>query len=337
MDSDPAKSKAETATTTPRATTPWLAQLDDAMAASPWHPRLVPFFLWILVMAVSVWLRPHAPLLWPALYAGKCAAVVWLLWRYRRLIPEVNWRFHWAAVPTAVGLLIAWIGLGWWMAGEFGQRFDALLAGQPIGLSVPGEATTTAAEASGTSDALSRAAAQPPDPGFFAGTLYNHWLPGLFLLGITLKLIGMALVVPMFEELFTRSALLRGLNKWQQTKTGMIQFACDLPVLGEWLIHTDTGRRATQQPPALTEQLQNTAVGVLGVTGVVASTLIFTASHLPRDWPGAVACGLVWCGLLWWTNRGDRKLGLGPVIWSHALTNALLWGYTLITWDWQFL
>jgi hypothetical protein len=141
----------------------------------------------------------------------------------------------------------------------------------------------------------------------------------------------------MFEELFTRSAILRAANRWPLTKTGLIQFACDLPIVGEWMIHTRAGERASQQPPAFTQQLQATAVGTLGVTGVIASTLIFTVSHLVRDWPGAIVCGVVWCGLLWWTNRGQTKLGLGPVVWSHAITNALLWGYTLLTWDWQFL
>jgi len=46
---------------------------------------------------------------------------------------------------------------------------------------------------------------------------------------------------------------------------------------------------------------------------------------------------LVWCALVWWTNRGSHRLGLGPVIWSHAITNALLWGYTIWSGDWQFI
>jgi hypothetical protein len=31
------------------------------------------------------------------------------------------------------------------------------------------------------------------------------------------------------------------------------------------------------------------------------------------------------------------RLGLGPIIWSHGLTNALLWLYTLTSDDWRFL
>jgi membrane protease YdiL (CAAX protease family) len=302
----------------------WLGQLDRSMAANPWHPRIAPFFTWIVLMALTGLVQGQAPAAWPVLYAIKCGLVGWLLWRYRHWISEVNWRFHWLALPTGVGLLIVWVGLGWWMAGQFGPRLDALLAGEPLGLmryedpaNVPALATT--------------------EPGLFSDTFYHHWLPGLFTIAIVFKLIGMAFFVPMFEELFVRSALLRGLNRWHETRRGLLQVACDLPVIGEWLIHTRPGREATQQPPIFTRQLQNTAVGVLGVCGVVLSTMLFASWHAPRDWPGAIACGVVWCWLVWWTNRGSRKLGLGPVIWSHAITNALLWAYTLWSWDWQFL
>lgn len=306
----------------------WLAALDEMMGVSPWHPRLAPFFLWIIVMAGSGWLRGYAVWTWPVLYAIKCAAVCWLLWRYRRWISEVNWRFHWGAIPTAIFLLIAWIGLGWLMAGEFSPRFDALLAGEP-------ETTSL-----GYDDPAAAPALATTEPTFFQkmqrGELPGAF-PGLFAISMALKLFGMAVVVPMFEELFTRSAILRGFQKWQQTKVGLIQLGCDLPILGDWLLHTDAGDRATKQPPALTEQLKHIPVGALSLCGVIVSTVIFTASHLTRDWPGAIVCGLVWCGLLWWTNRGRLKLGLGPVIWSHGLVNALLWGYTLWSGDWQFL
>jgi hypothetical protein len=305
---------------------PALAALDRAMAAGPWLPRLAPFFLWIALMAIEQMARGYTVgvWFWPVLYAGKCAAVCWLLWRYRRLIPEVNWRFHWGAVPTAIFLLIAWIALGWLMAGEFGPRFEALLAGEP---------KPTALHYADPADVPALATTEPT----FFQSLQTNWPGGFFYLAIALKLFGMAVVVPMFEELFTRSALLRGLNKWQQTRIGFIQLACDLPGIGEKLLHTPAGEYATRQPPAFTEQLKNTAVGALGVTGVVLSTVLFTVNHLPRDWPGAVACGLVWCALLWWTNRGQTKLGLGPIIWSHGLVNALLVGYTLWSGDWQFL
>jgi membrane protease YdiL (CAAX protease family) len=294
------------------------------MTSGPWAPRVVPFFVWIVVMAGEGFLRGPWPWTWPILYAAKCLAVGWLLWRYRRWIPEVNWRFHWTVLPSAVFLLVGWICLGWWMAGEFALRLDALLAGDPAGtvLQYP--------------ESQARPALAMAEPTFFQ-QLQQQWWPAFFYGAVLLKLIGMGLLVPMFEELFTRSALLRALNKWHRTKVGIIQFACDVPILGERVFHTRIGEAATREPPALTEQLKNTTVGVMGATGVIGSTVLFASWHAPRDWPGAVLCGLVWCLLLWWTNRGDNKLGLGPVIWSHALVNALLWGYTLWSGDWQFL
>jgi hypothetical protein len=32
-----------------------------------------------------------------------------------------------------------------------------------------------------------------------------------------------------------------------------------------------------------------------------------------------------------------RARGLGPVVWTHGITNAALWAYTLYTDDWRFL
>ncbi len=37
------------------------------------------------------------------------------------------------------------------------------------------------------------------------------------------------------------------------------------------------------------------------------------------------------------TNHGQRKLGLGPVIWTHGLCNASLWAWTIYSGDWRFL
>ena len=45
--------------------------------------------------------------------------------------------------------------------------------------------------------------------------------------------------------------------------------------------------------------------------------------------------------MVWVTNRESlpegKRLGLGPVVWSHGLVNAGLWAYTYYTDDWQFL
>ncbi|NBC10987.1 MAG: CPBP family intramembrane metalloprotease [Planctomycetes bacterium] len=283
-----------------------LARLDAWMAASPWHPRLTPFFVYISVFAVIAFLADRALGLYPALYVVQCGVVVWLLWRYRRLIPELNWRFHWLAIPTGVGLCGAWVALGY----GYNRLVEGDRALRPL---AEDETFGPLAEAS----------------------------PVLFWVTLILRLLGMSIVVPMFEELFTRSAVLRGLSNARKTGIGVIQLLCDLPVIGDWLMHTNWGKRAGVKHGVFVEQFRATAVGKLTFFGVFASTLVFMLNHLPRDYAGCVACGLVWCGLLWWTNRPalpeHKRQGLGPIVWSHGITNAALWAWTLYTGDWQFL
>jgi hypothetical protein len=174
---------------------------------------------------------------------------------------------------------------------------------------------------------------------------------------MVLRLLGMSLIVPVFEELFIRSGMLRGLHRWRPTRTALLQFASDLPLIGDWLHGKPAIQKALAEPAPLTRQLVATPVGHLTVFAVVASTVVFSASHIPRDWLGCVACSIVWCWMVWYTNKPPRKLiaekgsveaawaampasgrlGLGPIIWSHGLTNALLWLYTLTSDDWRFL
>ena len=88
-----------------------------------------------------------------------------------------------------------------------------------------------------------------------------------------------------------------------------------------------------------TKQFYETPLGKVSVFGIAASTFIFMLNHVPRDYVGCIMCGVLWCLMVKWTNGESRKrkLGLGPVIWSHGLTNALLWWYTIASGDWQFL
>jgi len=87
------------------------------------------------------------------------------------------------------------------------------------------------------------------------------------------------------------------------------------------------------QPLMFTREFNRTPFGVLSVFGVIASTFVFMLSHFPRDWPGIWVCGVAYCLLL----AATRHKGLGPVVWAHGITNALLWVYTLNTGNWQFL
>ena len=104
-------------------------------------------------------------------------------------------------------------------------------------------------------------------------------------------------------------------------------------MIGDWIMDTSVARKADAQPPAFRASFDATPLGQLSVFGVVISTMAFAVGHQPRDWPGAVVCGIAYCALLALTKRK----GLGPVVWAHGITNALIWGYTLYTNDWRFL
>ncbi len=318
---------------------PLLSKLDQQMAAHVWYPRLLPFFVYISFLALigldgllarlaSMTARvaplSHAfsvaaelwrhPLVYPLMYVAQCTVVLWLLCRYRKLTPELKLSFHWLAVPVGVFVLVAWVVLGWMMAGEFSQRWQALMDGQLLGSLSP-----KAAEADFR---------LPQNMGYTMG-----WT------ALILRLAGMSIVVPMFEEMFIRSLMLRGLSDRRRTWIGLQQLFCDLPVIGEWFIHTKAGERASRHPAVFSPMFVETPLGKLTVFGVCASTLVFMFSHVFRDWPGVWVCGISYCLLLGYTTRNgkDQARGLGPVIWAHGITNALLWVYTIYSGDWQFL
>ncbi|MEM9250937.1 MAG: hypothetical protein AAGB29_01185 [Planctomycetota bacterium] len=312
-----------------------LAGLDRFMADSPWHPYVVPFFVWIACLFVLSLFTDRYPWLYPTVYVLQIVVVMGLLIRYRKLTPELNVKFHWLAIPTGVGLLFAWLYLGWfttWLIPWFEPARDA---------------------------------EEVLVPSWFERVRVEQGV-AFFWLCMSLKFVGMVIVVPLFEELFTRALLLRAFHARKQTMLGLTQIASDFVVIGDRIAHSDYGKKALAAGPVLTNQLKGTPVGAITVFSVTLSTLVFMLNHHPRDYLGCVACGIVWCMLLWWTNRGlvkawatgglpegdvspaasPRKpaLGLGPIVWSHAITNALLWGWTL--WrdyyaaagpDWRFL
>ena len=113
----------------------------------------------------------------------------------------------------------------------------------------------------------------------------------------------------------------------------MLQALQDMPVIGDWMLHSKAAINASQQEPMFARMFNRTALGKITLLGFVLSTLVFTVNHALRDYPGCVVCAAAYCLLLWAT----RKKGLGPVVWAHGITNALLWVYTLQTGDWQFL
>jgi membrane protease YdiL (CAAX protease family) len=262
------------------------------MAEHPWHPRAAPFLVYILFLAAIDFVLPHAPAVYPLLYAAQCGLVLWLIWRYRKLMPELTLSFDWLALVTGVAVFVAWVVIGKAMVAMFPEHFAAT---EPHAI-------------------------EQMDP------VLRHTSMGL-------QLIGMSVIVPLLEEPFVRSMVLRSMHRLRPTAIAAVQLLADLPLIGDWFMHTDLAQRADKHPRVMGDMFDRTPLGKLSVFGVFMSTLIFTSYHLPRDWPAAVVCGIAYCLLLAATSRK----GLGPVIWAHGITNALLWAYTLRTGDWQFL
>lgn len=307
-------------------TTP-LARLDALMESSPWHPRLIPFFTWIVCMLVVSIAAGSNQWLYLPLYAVQCAIVCFLLWRYRKLTPELNWKFHWLVIPTALLITAAWIGIGWLITGEFAPRWEALMTGEPIG-------------------GFKELADAGYEANYFSTTKPHDFVamqeqsPALYWSSALLRLFGMAVVVAMFEELFTRSLLLRAFHRYRPTMVGLVQVLEDMPLIGDWMIETKASRRVAGKAFMWSKQLRTTPVGAITVFSVGASTFVFMLNHIPRDWAACIVTGVIWCLLVWWTNRDrdpSKRLGLGPVVWSHGLVNALLWGYCIWSGDLQFL
>ncbi len=286
-----------------------LGRLDAWMASSPWHPRVAPFFVYIAGLALTGFIPGGdraVALAYLPIYLAICAVIVWMLWRYRKLTPELSLRFHWTVIPSVVFLTAAWVVLGY--------GYNTLFFG-----------------------GLEKVSLEESDP---FGELMAVG-PGVFWVVFVARGLGMSLVVPLFEELFIRSAMVRGLHRWRLTKTGLMQVAHDLPAIGDLIAEKPAVSAAQSEPAAFTVQLSQTALGRVTVFATCASTLVFMLSHGMRDWAGCIACGVVWCAMVWWTNREslpvEKRAGLGPVIWSHGLVNAALWVFTWQTGDWQFL
>lgn len=273
-----------------------MPRLDAWMAENPWHPRITPEMVYLLILLVSTTVAEYLPLALPAVLAVQAAVVLALLWRYRKLTPELTLTFHWSAVPVAALVTVEWIWLGKGMAAWFPETFG--------------------------------------DPG----TSYFARMPEpLAWTTMAIKLFSMAVVVALFEELFNRSLLLRSLHNARATVAGLVNLLQEMPILEDLLRNTKLARRAARHEEIFGPQFEQCPLGRLTLFGVVASSFIFMLVHGLRDWPAAFICGVIFCLHVWYTNRGETRLGLGPVIWAHGLTNAALWIYTLYTGDWMFM
>ena len=344
-----------------------LSHLDAFMAAHPFHVRLLPLFVFLSPMLL-IWMAGEAWL--PATLVFTLpiyGLLAFMLWRYRKLMPEMTLRFHWTAIPTGVGLFVVWVLLGWLMAGELDVRLEALSRGELLG-----DRHAVYYEAKANADPTD-------DPGWLATTDKSHWVklqdPGagygggmpLFWATLAVKALGMVLLVPLFEEVFSRSLCMRAMVDPRRTKLALAQLLEEVPGVGDWL-YARYVDQYKDKPSFFTQQFLTTPLGTFTWFAVCTSTLVFMLNHGLRDWPGCVACGVVWCWQVWYVNtpRGaattaaasaavkddgmelnhdvaqDPALnrpvyGLGPVSWSHAITNALLLGYCVYSGDWQFV
>lgn len=272
-----------------------LIWLDRWMEQNPWHPRFVPYLAYVTLLMPVAELRTYWPASYLLAYTMQCSVVAWLLWRYRKQLPELTLHFHWSSVLVGAFVAVAWIWIGREMMDLFPTRFTD----------------------------------QPTD-----GDMFKEMGVGVGWVALVLRLVGMSVLVPLFEELFVRSLLLRCFSSFKITMVGVVQIMMDIPVIGEWLMHTSMGYWADGNPPVqFGKQFHRTPLGALTFFGVVASTLLFTFGHGSRDWPAAVVCGVAYCLFL----AATRNKGLGPVCWAHGITNLLLWVYTLGTNDWRFL
>jgi len=287
--------------------------LDQWVDSNPWNPRLLPYLTYLLLLFVIGIAAEHQPMLIPVGSVLQLVIVGYLLYRYRKDTPELTLSMGWLAIPSGLFLAWAWIVLGDASAsteiGFFDTGFDN---DNP-------ESNPTA---------LQQLIQNDPAVGYTA---------------MGLRFCTMVLLVPLFEELFIRSGCLRGLHSAKQCWLGIIQVATDLPGIGERIAQSRIGKYAESQSGQFTTQLEQTKLGNVSLFAVIASTFIFMLAHHPRDWAGCIACGIVWCAMVWWTNRGDMqegkaRMGLGPVVWSHGVTNAALWALTFYDASyWRFL
>jgi len=176
------------------------------------------------------------------------------------------------------------------------------------------------------------AEAWPAAFGHEGHTAFEDMSGGVRWVSLSLRLAGMSLVVPIVEELFFRSLVLRSCTRARPTFGGVWRWFREVFLGGR------PGEDDDSEETPFERSFRQTPLGRLTVFSVVFMALLWAvAAHFPRDWPGTIACGLLYCLILWATNTGRRRCGLGPVIWAHGVTNAALWVYTIYTNDWRFL
>jgi uncharacterized protein len=140
---------------------------------SPAWVRAAPFLVFIAITMVQN-NSDQAGRYW--CYLAKTVVVAWMLWVFRRAIPEMRWRFTWEAIVVGVAVFVMWIGL------------VPLL--ERVGINA------------------SWAVRKPADNPFWNPlTFFDSPLLGWFL--VMVRILGSTFVVPPMEEVFYRSLVYR--------------------------------------------------------------------------------------------------------------------------------
>lgn len=162
---------------------------------SPLWARALPFLAFAGLTMLQGRLGVHSAY-W--IYLFKTVLGAWLLWRFRRAIPELRWNFTWTAVASGTAVFALWVGLD-----GFYPSLTALLRVLGLGF-VAGE---PAVEQTPWNPLLSFGN-ESPLAWFFTGV----------------RLAGSSVVVPPLEEVFYRSLLYRYLVRPDFDKVPLAEF-----------------------------------------------------------------------------------------------------------------
>jgi len=134
----------------------------------------------------------------------------------------------------------------------------------------------------------------------FAPSEGVHWSQA----GLGLRLATAGLVVPVFEELLMRGYVLRLVLQWDLLRKAGAE---------------DAFGKAFHD-----SSIEQVEAGSWTLAAVVISTVVFALGHQVREWPAALAYGLLMAAL--WINRKD----LLSCVVAHGVTNIAL---TLYIWN----
>lgn len=82
--------------------------LTDKFAESPVWPRVLPFFIFLVLTSAQAWFG-EAGRYW--FYFAKTLVGAWLIWVMRPFVKEMRWAISWEAVAVGVLVCVLWVGL----------------------------------------------------------------------------------------------------------------------------------------------------------------------------------------------------------------------------------